>query len=71
MDEGHDADDEADETRQHGQDHEGSGSVPVSCGTGAAHGEVIMAVVRATTLSAVFPWFLVLTTCRVLTDAGV
>ena len=56
MDEGHDADDQADETRQHGEDHEGSGSIPVSCGRGAAQGEV-MAVIRPTTLSAVFPWF--------------
>ena len=53
MDEGHDADDEPNETRQHGEDHEGSGSVPVSCGTGAAQGEV-KAVVQPTTLSALY-----------------
>lgn len=31
MDEGHDADDDADETSQEGEDHEGTGGVPVGC----------------------------------------
>lgn len=31
MDEGHDADDDADETSQEGEDHEGPGGVPVGC----------------------------------------
>lgn len=31
VDEGHDADDDADETRQEGEDHEGPGGVPIGC----------------------------------------
>lgn len=31
VDEGHDADDDADETSQEGEDHEGPGGVPVGC----------------------------------------
>lgn len=32
MDEGHDADHDADETSQQGEDHEGPGGIPVGCG---------------------------------------
>lgn len=32
MNEGHDADHDADETGQQGEDHEGPSGVPVSCG---------------------------------------